>query len=427
MSPPATGVARLLRDARAAVRDARARSRLARAWQLLHQRDADGNLANPVPWTDAALGELHAAVEHDPDDVRAMHHLAIAQHARAWDLELQGRPEAVAAWTEALGCWRIVSASAPFWASLERKLHACDPQADVAVVAELRRDLLEHLLDIHVDFVRHYCESGEPERATAHVQIIHAARIPPALRKRLTGKVFAAMTASVPEAKAQGAFVPALTTVERFLTLFPQHLPALRLQAELCTACVSGLSYRDDWEAIEDVSERARPFAQKIEEHPDLAAEPLAVAALVELAGELCQRGYDRTDAYLDKREYADLGMTERAQLSAGLDLAIRWGRLAHRLSPSDSRLRELFTICLLNRAYFLHQEAREVATADIDHLTRVATRARLYRQAVAETEEAWALSPGQDKLEKNLAIFRAALERCESELALLKIQKALG
>ena len=52
--------------------------------------------------------------------------------------------------------------------------------------------------------------------------------------------------------------------MERFLHLFPEHLPALRLHAELCTAWVAGLSYKDDWPAIAEVSDRAAPFARRV-------------------------------------------------------------------------------------------------------------------------------------------------------------------
>lgn len=56
------------------------------------------------------------------------------------------------------------------------------------------------------------------------------------------------MTGSVPEAKR--AYESAATVVEQFLGLFPDYLPALRLHAELCRGWLSGMSFRDDWEAI---------------------------------------------------------------------------------------------------------------------------------------------------------------------------------
>ena len=191
------GVAEMVKHARAAVCDALAHSHPARAWELLQERDADGNAKGPLPYTNQALDELTAAHERNPEDAGVVHHLAIAHHARAWDLELQGDLAAVAEWENALGYWRMVASSGQgFWAGWEAKLAACDPNARPGLLRQVRRELLEYLLDIHVDFVRYYCEADTPDRATAHVQIVRRAEIPPAVKKRLVEKVFKAMIES---------------------------------------------------------------------------------------------------------------------------------------------------------------------------------------------------------------------------------------
>src|SRR5947209_2066012 len=263
MSTTQRGIAELVRESRVAVRAALGRSHLARAWELLQDRADDSRSRGTLPYTDEAIGELEAAHRHDPEDVNAVHHLAIAHHARAWDFELRGDPRAIAEWETALAFWRSVAATGAFWGQLEEKLLRIDPQADRRPLGERRRGLLEQLLEVHVGFVRHYSEAGTPDRATGHVRLVQRASIPPAVKKRLVAKVFIAMTGGVAEAKATRDFAAALIPVERVLSLFPDYLQALRLHAEVCKEWVSGMSFRDDWKAILDVSVRALPQDRK--------------------------------------------------------------------------------------------------------------------------------------------------------------------
>ena len=236
------------------------------------------------------------------------------------------------------------------------------------------------------------------------------------------------MTVAAAEAKAQRAFASALATIERFLGLFPEYAPALAMHVEFCAEWVTGLSYKDDWDAITNVSQRAEPFARRLAEHSELAGNHLARAALEALASELGQRGYDRTHAHLqNQRDYQSLSVQEREELRAGMELAITWGRLAHRHCPSGSPVRELYVISLLNRAVFLHEEAMEVEDADIDDQTKAATRASLYREGVARMEEGLACAPEHEGLKVNLPRLRQALEYCERELTHLKTREAFN
>lgn len=422
MTSPDPGLVKRVREARAAVSEALARAHLARAWDLLHERDAEGNLRGIHPYTTEALAELAAAHDHDPEDVGVLHHLAIAHHARAWDLELAGDPRAAREWETALGYWRGVAASALFWAGLEEKLLACDPTAAVTCLAEVRRDLLEKLLDIHVDFVHHYCEGDAPERATGHVEIIRRARIPPAVKKRLLGKVFAAMTSSVPEAKARGAHASALTTLERFLALFPDHLPALRMHAELCKEWVLGLSYQTDWEAILEVGRRAESPAHRLAAHPGLGEDPLARAAVADLALELVQRGHDRTRKYFADRDYRDLGANERQAMAEAFAFGLSWGRLGQTHSPSGSEVWSVYGGCLQDHAVALHQEGREVMRSAGRRGTMLAAALGLYRKALAETEEALLCRPGDESLTSNLQLFREAVADLERDKGMLDL-----
>jgi hypothetical protein len=417
----------LVREACAAVHEGLARSHQARAWELLQERDAEGNAKGALPYTAQALAEFAAAHDRDPDDVGVVHHLAIAHHAHAWDLELQGDPHAVHAWERALGYWRIVAASGEFWASLEAHFLASDPKADLALLAEVRRDLLEHLLDIHVDFVRHYCESAMPERANAHVELVKRARIPPAVTKRLLDKVFDAMTGAVPEARATQAYASALTTLDRFLVLFPDYLPALRMYAEICKEWVASMSYLDDWDAIRQVSERADPYARRLEAHPGLDDQPLAQTALEELTCELVRRSRDRGESYFAARGSKPLGVAERDAAKAAFELGMTWGRLGCQRSPSGSPRRTLLAACLYGHAASLCEEATEVRDAEIDDRTKVVTALRLFRLAEAAVAEALGYAPGEEQLIQLLETLQNIVLELEAHKSRLALSAPFG
>lgn len=414
MMLPQHSVQALVRGALAVVQDALTHSYLARAWELLQERDAEGNATGALPYTDLALLELEAAHKHNPDDVGIVHHLAIAHHAQAWDMELQGDPQAAYEWERALGYWRTVAASSEFWTDLKTKLLACDPNADSTLLTEARWKLLEDLLDVHVDFVRHYCETGAPEHATTHVEIVKRARIPPAVRKRMVGKVFDAMTGAVPEAKEIGAYDSALTSIERFLIVFPNYLSALRMYAEVCKEWVSRLSYQVNWADILRLSKRAKPHTRCLAAHPILSSEPLAQTALAELAIEFTLRGHDRSKSHFTTAESQPLNTVNRDAARDASWLGIEWGRMGYPHSPNESLLRRLLPVCLNIHALCLHYEAGEVMQSEADLQIRVAAALCLCRQAVAELMEAMDCLPDETRLADNLEKLRDEVSTLE-------------
>ncbi|GEM_PF-1862725 len=420
----------LAREARAVVREALARSHAAKGWEALQERDADGNAQGALPYTDAALAEFAAAHKRDPDDINITHHLAIAHHARAWDWELQGDARAAAEWELALGHWRTMVAAGEFWAGLKAKMLVCDPNADTKVLDEARRDLLEHLLELHVAFVRHYCESEAPDRATVHVGIVQRARIPPAVKKRLVEKVFEAMTGSVPDAKAMGDFDPALTVLERFLALFPDYLPALRLYVEVARAWGATLSFQNDWPEIERLAERINPEKDESEDaqdkspverlaaHPDLGAESLARSELESLTFELAALGYHRGGSYLAEAQTKGFSVADRDAAMAAFDFALEWGMLGDQFSSTGSQMKELLAAAHQGRGWCKYHEAQEVLQTGYVYQSTLATAARLYHEAIAEMEAAVNLSSGDEHLHE-------ILKQLRDELAILDLRSA--
>jgi tetratricopeptide (TPR) repeat protein len=417
----------LIGDARQAVHFAIARSHLPRAWQLLQEYDGDGNAKGAVPYTDGALAELGAAYDYDPDNVNIAHHLAIAHHARAWDMELQDDPRAAGAWELALGYWRTVGASGGFWAGLREKLRSCDGDADASVLDKARQNLLENLLEIHVDFVRYYCESDTPGRATSHVELVRRAAIPPAVKKRLVDKVFSAMTGRVPEARAMQAYASSLTTVEQFLSLFPNHLPALRLHSEVCAEWAATLSYKEDWEEVLKLSARAGGYAKRLEAHPELGNDPLALKALDDLANEFVERGCSRGESHLAALQGDEENISERDAAKHAFDLGIGWGRLARGRSPSGSSVRAMLGTCLQGRGSCVYLEAMEVMQTDMKFKTRATAAERLLRAAVADMEEARELSPDDDDLSEMLQMLYQHISNLESAMTTRELFGDLG
>lgn len=415
MSVARPDVLKLVRTARVAVSDARARVHPARAWEVLQERDAEGQPLGARPYADEALAELFQAHAYDPEDIGVVHHLAIAHHARAWDWELAGDSRATREWEHALNYWSTVAVARQFWDGLKDKLRACDDSADPQWLAEIRADLLENLLDVHVDFVRHYCESEAPDRANAHVEIVTRARIPPAVKKRLVEKVFEAMTSAVPEARARQEYASALTALERFLALFPDHLPALRQHAEVAREWLGYLSYRDEWDEVLAVSARAEPHAQRLVAHSGLGQAPLAQAALEDLAYELLLKGDDRRDSCAAESA-AGGGALRRDEARAACEFGLRWGRLAFPLSVAGSRVKKLAAYSLNCIGVSLFKEMQEVRESDSDERTKLMAMLDLMRRATPLVEEGLACDPGNDALTHNVKLFRDALTDFENE-----------
>ena len=372
----------LVHEGLLALQDAGSRMHLHRAWKLLQDHDADGDEIGPLPYTAPALAELELARARDSEDIGIVHHLAIAHHARAWDLELAGDPRAAGEWERALGYWRTISASSEFWADLQQKFAECDSEAQESPVPDLRRNMLENLLDVHVDFVRRYSENESYDRANLHIEIVRRATIPPATKRRLVAKLFDAMTASVPDAKAARDFDSALTLIERFLALFPDHVPALRMHAEISRELAASLSFKDQWPQIVGAADRAEPFATTLAAHPARDEDPLASSAFQDLAFTVACRANDRGGAHFAGEQW------EEARTA--IDLGIRWGRLALPYAPAESALRNVLAGMLLGRAACLHAEFMQLANDEgVEPRIVIRLAMKRLRDGISDLEEA--------------------------------------
>jgi len=303
-----------------------------------------------------------AGYDRDPDNPALVHHLAIAFHARAWDLELAGDPRAAQEWESALDFWRRLASSEPFWLRLAAQLQAADPNGTHDVLIESRRNLLEHLLDIHIDFIRHYVESEAPERAVTHIEIIRRARIPPALKKLLVSKVYDVIAAPVLQACASGDLDHALMALERFLDLFPDHLLALRAYCQTARQSVQRMSYLQDWDNIAVLSRRASPRCEGLSKHPDIRDDAAARAALEELASEFSWRGHDRGWQSLSICHVVAPLQQHLAEAQESFALCAAWCRLAITFRSSGSMLGDVFGHTVLGQVQLYRYELDSIA-----------------------------------------------------------------
>jgi hypothetical protein len=108
----------------------------------------DGQVHPTTPVALRLWRELDAA---SGGDHRSLHHLAIAEHAVAHQLEIEGDAAAVDHWRRALRCWARLAAIPEFWDGLRAHLAVAGPDAtveDVArAVAQARAELPTQVLE----------------------------------------------------------------------------------------------------------------------------------------------------------------------------------------------------------------------------------------------------------------------------------------
>lgn len=109
----------------------------------------DRNGFVPRPYSNTAVRHWRQVLQKDPDDVVARHHLAIAAHARAIDLEHSEDPtRSDRSWKEALEHWvRLIEADA-FWDWLTKTIAERGAQQEAR---DLRERLPVALVQMHLD------------------------------------------------------------------------------------------------------------------------------------------------------------------------------------------------------------------------------------------------------------------------------------
>ena len=365
------------------------------AWQRLQFIDETG-LASIVPYTPASLGILENAYAMDENDGGLIHHLAIAYHAMAWDIELDQPENAVESWEKALFYWRKLQTCEIFWKNLYAKGKLLGLEFDQPAIEDVRHNLIIYLLEIHIEFIRHLIGSKRYDQASRHIEIIRRSRIPVAIRKELAGLVYESMIMHVPNLVAEGNFSDALCTLDSFLNLFPSHQTALQNYLENSRQWIKQLSPLTDWQEILNLIQRLSPKWEKLHNLNSLSNDLAMANALGDTAESI-------GNLYLIKLEELQLQSQEDEQNSIELNSedynyclqAIAW------LSKALSKVQNYAIEFRLLKA--LSWKAGHLAQCGLK-LTEFDESQQIFGQAFSACEEAIELNADQLELRKQAA-----------------------
>ncbi len=323
-------------------------------WQQLYRTSTQG-VENVRPCTPKVIGTLEASFALDESDCDVIHHLAIAYHAMAWDFELCGSEMASEAWKKALFYWRKLQACGAFWQDLYIKGKSLGTEFNRSEVEVFRQNLMQYLLEIHVDFIRHYYEQKKPDQASQHIELIRQARISPAARQELTILVYGAMTSTVPKVAEKGCFDDALSILDDFLNLFPFYLPALQHYIEITTRWLKQMSPSSQWQEIFELGERVSPRWDTLSVSEHLSKYPLAQAELGNLANMLGSKHWARARSLqLQRKEASQQPEILECEEYQAYGRAILWLKRVNSYIPNNPEGQFNLLNALLSRAQFV-------------------------------------------------------------------------
>ncbi|WP_326799483.1 hypothetical protein OG946_32335 [Streptomyces sp. NBC_01808] len=193
----------------------------ASAYEALRQ---DGELH---PWTSAAVRRWEEELA-DGADTEVVHHLAIAHHARAYDLEAAGDDAAFGHFEKALRHWASLHGDPGFWRrAYERLTGAMGVPVPGDVVEEARARLPRNLLEPHLTLAARF-RLTDPRRARRHVRLVTGSGFPAAIVAEARADLVRDVLGGVPQAVAEGRFGETLDTLETWLLLDPAGHGLLR-------------------------------------------------------------------------------------------------------------------------------------------------------------------------------------------------------
>jgi tetratricopeptide (TPR) repeat protein len=339
-----------------ALESAKRRSQKWLAWRKLNIKNECG-VTTVIPHSPEAIATMESALDFDENDGDIIHHLAIAYHAWAWDLEISEPDKALPVWKKALYYWRKLQACGAFWRDLCAKGESLGETFEKSQIEEFRKNLMRSLLEIHVNFIRHYYELNKADLASRHINLIKQAQISPADRKHFEILVYEAMTSTVPKVVGEGHFMEALSTLDHFLDLFPAYPPALRNYLEITKQWVEQMSPSSQWEEILKLDKQVLPKWDTLNTSEHLHRYPLANNALSDLAGVLGRKHLAKArNLRLRERQEEQTSMELEGEEYQAYEQAILWLKRAENLSPDNFDVKTDIYNALLLRADFVAQ-----------------------------------------------------------------------
>ncbi|HEU5471083.1 MAG TPA: hypothetical protein VFV67_10550 [Actinophytocola sp.] len=197
------------------------------------------------PWADRAE-LIWTAAESGSADPARLHHLAVAHHAHAYDLELAGDPAALPHWDKAIGYWVRLQADDAWWermrAHLTEVLTDATPSDVDGAITGVRAELVQHLLAPNQVLAAQLREQ-DPPRARRHMALVRAAM--PARSKVHRQPALHAIAQSVDDRR----FDSALRHLEPLLTIDPTNADMVMLAVEIGRRWSEHTYRGDDWAA----------------------------------------------------------------------------------------------------------------------------------------------------------------------------------
>ncbi|ORT53638.1 hypothetical protein [Streptomyces sp. CB03238] len=177
------------------------------------------------PWTPTAIRLWE---QEDGDDIEVVHHLAIAHHACAYDLEAAGDDAAFGHFEKALRHWAQLYGEPEFWRRMHERLdEAMGVPVPDEIVAEARTRLPYNLLEPHLTLAARL-RLTDPGRARRHVRLVTGSAFPDAIVAEARDRLVRDLLDGVPAAVAEGRFAETIDVLESWLLLDPDNHGLLR-------------------------------------------------------------------------------------------------------------------------------------------------------------------------------------------------------
>lgn len=184
----------------------------------------DGELQ---PWTRTAIRRWELEREQG-GDIEVVHHLAVAHHAWAYDLEAAGDDAAFGHFEQALRHWATLYGEPDFWRRMRQRLDdAMDVPVRDEVVTRTRTRLPHHLLEPHLTLAVRL-RLTDPGRARRHLRLVTGSAFPETIVAEARVGLVRDVIDGVPAAVAEGRFAETVDVLESWLRLDPDSHDLLR-------------------------------------------------------------------------------------------------------------------------------------------------------------------------------------------------------
>ncbi|MBB4932946.1 hypothetical protein F4561_003766 [Lipingzhangella halophila] len=233
------------------------------------------------------------------------HHRAISYHARAYDLEQQGKAaEAHKHWLGALRCWARLADSDDFWERMRAHLAeamGAEPPGELveSVRARLPRDLLEPNLTRAVEL-----RASQPEQARMHMTAVRESGLSPEAVAKVRREFAEEITKEAVRDAQAGRYDAGVSAIEASLTADPTNPRLVEVLLYVVRQTVPAVSAEKGWAHLSGFLDRIERLVQPYIEETGSGTQSAAAPEIVrELARFEFFRGVQRRALMMDTQE----------------------------------------------------------------------------------------------------------------------------